>query len=94
MTKKERLLQDIDYAIKCKNRFFIKRAILGYKGLVTEIYTLDDLQILKNLIYKAENDNLTFKEQRIVSWGEFSVHEDKYIKQVVLGDDLGGEIYD
>lgn len=94
MTKKEKLLQDIDYAIKCKNRFFIKRAILGYKGLVTEIFVLDDLQSLKNLIKKAENDNLTFKEQRIVSWGEFSVNETKYIKDVVLGNDLGEDIYD
>ena len=94
MTRKERLMQDMDYAIKYKiGKFYIKREIENYKGLLTTIYNNCDFETIKKGI-QTLSDDLKYDNGRIVSWGEFSVHEDKYIKQVVLGDNLGEDIYD
>lgn len=94
MTKKERLMQDIQYAIDYKiDRFYIKREIDCYKDLLTTVYVNCDFEQLKKEIEEFQNENLTYDNGRIVSWGEFSVYEDKHIKDVVLGDELGEDIY-
>ncbi len=94
MTKKERLLQDIDYAIKHKiDKFYIKTEVKGYKGLCINICCNCDFKRLQEHIANFETDNLRSECGRIVSWGEFSVNEDKHIKDVVLGDELGEDIY-
>lgn len=95
MTRKEKLMQDIQYAIDYKvPRFYIKREAEGFKGLNTTIYCNCDFEQIKKDIETIVSKDLIYSNGRIVSWGEFSVHEDKYIKQVVLGDEFGEDIYD
>lgn len=94
MTKKERLIQDIQYAIDYKiDRFYIKREIDYYKGLLTIVYVNCDFEQLKKEIEEFQNENLNYDNGRIISWGEFSVHEDKYIKYILLGNKKGEDIY-
>lgn len=94
MTKKEKLMQDIQYAIDYKvPRFYIKREAEGFKGLNTTIYCNCDFEKVKEDLENFESKDLTYDNGRIVSWGEFSVSEDKYIKYVLLGDKKGEDIY-
>lgn len=98
MTKKERLMQDIQYAIDYKvPYFYVKIATRGSEGIETIINPFCNFEQKKEYYEKAYDDNLILKSYdgiRIISWDNFSKYEkSSYVKDVVIGDEKGEEIY-
>ena len=98
MTKKERLMQDIQYAIDYKvPYFYVKIAKKGSEGLEIIINPFCNFEQKKAYYDKAYDDNLVLKSYdgiRIVSWDCFSKHEkSKYLKDIVIGDERCEDIY-
>ena len=98
MTRKERLMQDMDYAIKYKvPYFYVKIETMGNEGLEIIVNPFCNLEKKKEYYNNAYDDNLILKSYngiRIVSWDCFSKHEkSKYLKDIVIGDERCEDIY-
>lgn len=98
MTKKERLMQDMEYAIKFKvPYFYVKIETKGSEGLEIIINPFCNLEKKRDYYDNAYDDNLTLKSYngiRIVSWDCFSKNEkSKYLKDIVIGDEKCEDIY-
>lgn len=98
MTRKERLMQDMDYAIKYKvPYFYVKIETMGNEGLEIIVNPFCNLGKKKEYYDNAYDDNLVLKSYngiRIVSWDCFSKYEkSKYLKDIVIGDEKCEDVY-
>lgn len=98
MTKKEKFMQDIQYAIDYKvPRFYVKIATRGSEGLELIVNPFCNFEQKKEYYDKAYDDNLVLKSYdgiRIVSWDCFSPNDKaRHIRDIVFGDDKGEDIY-
>lgn len=98
MTRKEKLLEDIQFAIDCKvHRFWVKIETAGSEGLEIIINPLCNLKAKKEYYSKAYNDDLVLNSYsgiRIVNWGYFNKNEElNYYKDIICGNRNGEDIY-
>lgn len=98
MTKKEKLLEDIQFAIDCNvDRFWVKIETAGSEGLEIIINPLCNLNNKKEYYSKSYNDDLvlrSYHEIRIVNWGYFNKNEYlSYYKDIICGNIKGEDIY-